>query len=182
MVEITAANGVKYLKSDNLAAVHGFGTRIGGVSVEEHTKGLNLAFGRGDTRECVLQNLELFANAVGFDARRIVSVSQIHSADVRVIIDADAGQGYFGEERFACDGYVTNTSGVTLGIKTADCVPILMEGRKRDCRLRRTRGLARNCRRDSCGVRKKTLRIWRQARERKSRHRSCNMRRVLFGS
>jgi len=128
MIDIIANNGVRYIKSNNLKSTHGFGTRIGGVSAEEHTKGLNLAFGRGDERDVVLQNLELFADAVGFDARRIVSVSQIHSADVRVITDADAGQGYFGEERFACDGYVTNTSGVTLGIKTADCVPILMEG------------------------------------------------------
>ena len=128
MTDIVADNGVRYIRSDNLRSLHGFSTRVGGVSREEHTRGLNLAFGRGDERECVLQNLELFADAVGFDESRIVSVSQIHSADVRVVDERDAGQGYFGEERFACDGYVTNTSGITLGIKTADCVPILMEG------------------------------------------------------
>ena len=129
MIDIIANNCVRYIKSNNLKSTHGFATRLGGVSTKEHTKGLNLAFGRGDDQDVVLKNLELFAGAVGFDARRIVSVSQIHSADVRIITDADAGQGYFGEERFACDGYVTNTSGITLGIKTADCVPILMEGR-----------------------------------------------------
>lgn len=129
MIDVIAENGVVFLKSNILTSTHGFGTRIGGVSKEPHTSSLNLAFGRGDERECVLKNLGLFADAVGFDAKHIVSVSQIHSADVRIITDADAGQGYFGEERFACDGYVTNTSGITLGIKTADCVPILMEGR-----------------------------------------------------
>lgn len=129
MIDIIANNGVRYIKSNNLKSTHGFATRLGGVSVEEHTTGLNLAFGRGDERDVVLQNLALFADAVGFDAKRIVSVSQIHSADVRVITDADAGQGYFCEERFACDGYVTNVSGIALGVKTADCVPILMEGR-----------------------------------------------------
>ena len=127
MTEITASNGVVYLKSNKLKVCHGFATRLGGVSANEHTSSLNLAFGRGDEREVVLRNLELFADAVGFDAQSIVSVSQIHSADVRVVSEADAGQGYFGEEAFACDGYVTNTPGITLGIKTADCVPILME-------------------------------------------------------
>ena len=129
MTDIIAANGIGYLKSNNLKAVHGFSTRLGGVSQNEHTRGLNLAFGRGDERECVIRNLALFADAVGFDAKRIVSVSQIHSADVRIVGEDDAGQGYFSEERFACDGYVTDTSGITLGVKTADCVPILMEGR-----------------------------------------------------
>ena len=129
MTDITAENGVVYLKSNKLKARHGFATRIGGVSKNEHTKSLNLAFGRGDEREIVLQNLSLFADAVGFDAHSIVSVSQIHSADVRVVTEEDAGQGYFGKEGFACDGYVTNTKGLTLGVKTADCVPILMEAR-----------------------------------------------------
>ena len=129
MTDITAENGVVYLKSNKLKARHGFATRIGGVSKNEHTKSLNLAFGRGDERETVLQNLSLFADAVGFDVGKIVSVSQIHSVDVRIVSETDAGEGYFGEEGFACDGYVTNTSGITLGIKTADCVPILMEAR-----------------------------------------------------
>lgn len=129
MIDVIAENGVVFLKSNILTSTHGFGTRIGGISAKEHTKGLNLAFGRGDSRECVLENLGLFAEAVGFDEKCIVSVSQIHSADVRVISDAGAGQGYFVNEAFSCDGYVTNTSGITLGIKTADCVPILMEGR-----------------------------------------------------
>ena len=127
MTEITASNGVVYLKSNNLISPHGFATRLGGVSQNEHTSSLNLAFDRGDERKVVLENLELFADAVGFDAQSIVSVSQIHSADVRLVSETDAGQGYYLDEAFACDGYVTNTPGITLGIKTADCVPILME-------------------------------------------------------
>ena len=128
MIEITAENGVVYLKSNNLKSAHGFSTRLGGVSKSEHTGSLNLAFGRGDDRAVVLKNLGLFADAVGFDAQKIVSVSQIHSSDVRIVSAKDAGQGYFGDEAFSCDGYVTNVSGIALGVKTADCVPILMEG------------------------------------------------------
>ena len=129
MNDIFAANGVIYLKSNNLISPHGFATRLGGVSQNAHTSSLNLAFGRGDERDVVLENLGLFADAVGFDAQSIVSVSQIHSADVRVVGKANAGQGYYAEEAFECDGYVTNTKGITLGVKTADCVPILMEAR-----------------------------------------------------
>ncbi len=128
MITVNAENGVLYLRSQNIKAKHGFSTRIGGVSKEAHTSSLNLAFGRGDERETVLKNLELFADAVGFDAERCISVSQIHSTDVRVVTEADAGQGYFAPECFACDGYVTNVSGVAIGVKSADCVPILIEG------------------------------------------------------
>ena len=129
MITVNAKNGVQYLRSDIISARHGFSTRIGGVSKAAHTSSLNLAFGRGDDRDTVLENLTLFADALGFDAKRCISVSQIHSADVRVVTEADAGQGYFAPESFACDGYVTNIPGLPIGVKSADCVPILMEGR-----------------------------------------------------
>ena len=70
MNDILAANGVRYLKSNNLISPHGFATRLGGVSTNEHTSSLNLAFGRGDEREVVLRNLVLFADAVAVAHRR----------------------------------------------------------------------------------------------------------------
>ena len=135
MITVNAKNGVQYLRSDIISARHGFSTRIGGVSRAEHTSSLNLAFGRGDNREIVLQNLSLFADAVGFDAGKCISVSQIHSADVRFVTEAEAGQGYFAPESFSCDGYVTNVPGLTIGVKSADCVPILMEGRDKSGKI-----------------------------------------------
>ena len=128
MKHIKANNGVEYLKSEILSAPHGFSTRVGGVSKLPHTSSLNLAFGRGDETDTVLENLRLFAEAVGFDEKSTVSVSQIHSADVKVVDESHAGQGYFISEAFSCDGYVTTAPNVTIGVKTADCVPILMEG------------------------------------------------------
>lgn len=121
-------NGVEYLRSDKISSKHGFSTRKGGVSTLPHTSSLNLAFGRGDDKETVLENLRLFADAVGFDAEKTVSVRQVHSADVRYIDASFAGYGYFKEDTFSCDGYVTDVSGIVLGVKTADCVPIIMEG------------------------------------------------------
>lgn len=135
MKHIKAQNGVEYLKSEILSVPHGFSTRLGGVSTLSHTDSLNLAFGRGDEKDTVLQNLRLFAEAVGFDEQRCVSVSQIHSADVRVVDESHAGQGYFVPEAFSCDGYVTTTPNLTIGVKTADCVPILMEGYSTDGKL-----------------------------------------------
>lgn len=120
-----------FIKSDILRSPHAFATRRGGVSSQEHTKSLNLAFGRGDEDETVLKNLEIFANAVGFDPKAVVSVPQIHSDTVFEAGEADCGKGYFVRDGIdGGDGYVTNKKGVVLGIKTADCVPILFEAEK----------------------------------------------------
>ena len=127
--------GAEFVTSDKLCSLHGFSTRVGGVSKLPHTSSLNLAFGRGDDRDTVLDNLRIFAESVGFDAERIVSVSQIHSAEVRYVDEKNAGQGYFCDEEFQCDGYVTDVGGIVLGVKTADCVPILFEGYGRDGKL-----------------------------------------------
>ena len=132
---VKSENKVEYIRSEIVLSNHAFATRIGGVSTEAHTASLNLAFGRGDGRQTVLENLRLFAEAVGFDFTRTVSVSQIHSSDVKYIGAPCAGQGYIINEEFACDGYVTDVAGIALGVKTADCVPILMEGYGKDGRV-----------------------------------------------
>ena len=124
--ELIERNGVKFFRSDILGCPHGFSTRLGGVSEPYYTKSLNLAFGRGDGDEIVLENLDRFANAVGVDPRSVVSRPQIHSSDVRYVCESDRGDGYFSKSGISCDGYVTDRPGVTLGVKTADCVPILL--------------------------------------------------------
>ena len=120
-----------FVKSNILRSPHAFATRRGGVSENEHTRSLNLAFGRGDEDDTVIKNLEIFANAVGFDAESIVSLPQIHSDKIFTVTDGMRGQGYFIREGIESgDGYITRDRGITLGIKTADCVPILFEAEK----------------------------------------------------
>lgn len=120
-----------FIKSKILRSPHAFATRRGGVSEKEHTKSLNLAFGRGDDDETVLKNLEIFANAVGFDSKSIVSVPQIHSDTIFKVGRADRGKGYFIREGVeGGDGYITDEKDVVLGVKAADCVPILFEAEK----------------------------------------------------
>lgn len=119
-----------YYKSKNIVAKHGFSTRFGGVSSLPHTKELNLAFGRGDDTDTVLENLKIFANALEIDEKSIISVPQIHSNEVMVVDGTNCGEGYFLPHKFSCDGYVTKEKNIALGVKIADCVPILLEDSK----------------------------------------------------
>lgn len=120
-----------FIKSNILRSPHAFATRRDGVSVQEHTKSLNLAFGRGDADEIVLENLAIFAKSVGFDPQSVVSHPQIHSDKIITVTAQNFGEGYLIREGIeGCDGYITRERGVTLGIKTADCVPILFEAEK----------------------------------------------------
>ena len=129
MFELINKNGVFLLKSTVLKSNHAFSTRIGGISELDYTKGMNLAFGRGDDEETVFENLKIFASAVGFDNNNVISVPQIHSNIVKVVNFEDAGAGYHQKYGFSCDGYVTIEKDLPIGIKTADCVPILLEAR-----------------------------------------------------
>lgn len=129
MFELIEINGVRFFKSTLFRSKHAFSTRIGGVSQLPHTKGLNLAYGLGDEIEIVRQNVMILANAVGIDAKNIISVPQVHSNEVRHVSMADAGMGVFYDATFSCDGYVTDEVDLPIGVKTADCVPILFEAR-----------------------------------------------------
>ena len=129
MFELANKNGVFLLKSTVLKSKHGFSTRIGGVSSLEYTKGLNLAYGRGESDLIVKQNIEIFADALGVDSEKIISVPQIHSNLVRTVTNEDSGEGVFRKHTMECDGYVTTSAGLPIAVKTADCVPILLEAR-----------------------------------------------------
>ncbi len=123
--KITAENGVVFFRSTLLPCPHGFSARIGGKSALAHTSSLNLAFRRGDDEETVLENLRLFGQAVGFDCSKTVSLHQVHSARVREVTSEDAGLGYFVPTDECADGYVTLEKGLPVGVKNADCTPVL---------------------------------------------------------
>ncbi len=129
MFELINKNGVFLLKSTVLKSNHAFSTRIGGISELEHTKGMNFAFNLGDDERVVLENLKIFANALEVDDKKIISVPQIHSNIVAVVKNDDAGAGYHQKHDFSCDGYATDIKDLPIGVKTADCVPILLEAR-----------------------------------------------------
>lgn len=122
-------NGVGFYRSTLLRSNNAFSTRIGGVSTLPRTAALNLAFGRGDDDATVLQNLHLFANATGMEAARVISLPQVHGSAVMQVAKTDAGRGYTKPAKGTGDGYMTTLSHLPLGVKSADCVPILLEAR-----------------------------------------------------
>lgn len=117
-----------FLKADNIRSAHAFSTRVGGVSSLCHTKSLNLAFERGDDDRTVIKNLESLGHKAEFDPQKVISLPQIHSDIIYKVDGRDAGQGYYiRQDLREGDGYITNSPDVVLGVKSADCVPILFE-------------------------------------------------------
>jgi hypothetical protein len=98
---------------------HGFMTRNGGVS-DGIYRSLNCGFGSGDESAAVVENRARAARGAGLDPDSLVTAYQVHSAAVAVVRDRWT-QG----DRPKVDGLVSKTPGITLGILTADCVPIL---------------------------------------------------------
>ena len=127
-----ASNGVGYFFSDLIPCPHGFSTRIGGVSTLPHTATLNLGVERGDPLPVVLENLRRFGDAVRISSDQIVSVPQIHSATLRYVTADNGGEGFTRTAQMSCDGYYTDQRCVGLGVRTADCVPILFYGSTAD--------------------------------------------------
>ena len=114
---------LEILTSDLLVPVrHGFFTRRGGASSGIFA-GLNCGPGSGDQREAVAMNRIRVAGAMGVAPQRLLSLHQIHSAEVVV-----AGpEGWV--ERPRADAAVTAEPGIALSVLTADCAPVLFADR-----------------------------------------------------
>ena len=98
---------------------HGFFTRAGGVS-EGIYAGLNCGPGSGDAAAAVAENRARAAAAMGAAPERLLTLHQVHSAEV-ISVSAP-----FEGARPRADGLVTATPGLALGALAADCAPILM--------------------------------------------------------
>jgi YfiH family protein len=108
--------------------VNGFSTRVGGASPMPENA-LNLAGFNEDTAENILENrrrfLKLFPNESGEWA--LAGCWQVHGSEVRLIqsrSEAKPAEDARGDTIY-CDAIVSNAPGVLVGVKTADCVPIL---------------------------------------------------------
>ena len=105
---------------------NGFSTRGGGTSAMPELS-LNLAGFNEDSAENILENRRRFLKL--FPGKwALAGCWQVHGADVRLIKDAsDAkpAEDARGETVY-CDAIVSDARGVLAGVKTADCVPILI--------------------------------------------------------
>ena len=110
---------IEIITSDALSPLrHGFFSRKGGASSGVYT-GLNCGRGSCDQAEAVAINRERVAEAMDVDVSHLVSVHQVHSADV-VTLD-----GPVEGDKPKADAMVTSTPGLALGVLTADCQPVL---------------------------------------------------------
>ncbi|ARE42168.1 hypothetical protein RGUI_4027 [Rhodovulum sp. P5] len=114
---------LEILTSDALSPMrHGFFTRRGGASSGIFS-GLNCGGGSSDQSNVVAINRARVAASLGLDAKRLITVNQVHSADVAVI------EGPLSELPRA-DGLVTKRPGLALAVLTADCQPVLFADRE----------------------------------------------------
>jgi YfiH family protein len=127
------------LRSRHLSAipwlVHGFSTRLGGVSRAYGKGALNLGFTKEDARSTVERNRAAFIRELGAVTRKrsrniksrnagpllwpLVTLRQIHSDTIHFVDSIPS-------EPLAGDGLITATPGLLLGIQTADCLPVIL--------------------------------------------------------
>jgi YfiH family protein len=106
--------------NDDPELVHAVFTRLGGVSLPPYAS-LNLGHTVGDDPTAVSTNHNRVYEALGVGRSQIVTCHLTHSADVLVVTAADSGQTV-GQG----DAMVTADTDVYLGMRFADCVPILL--------------------------------------------------------
>jgi YfiH family protein len=125
-------DGVQALVCTTLEAAgfaNGFSTRTGGTS-SMPSNALNLAGFNEDSAENILENrrrfLKLFPRESGDWA--LAGCWQVHGSDARLVnnlVEAKPAEDAHGDTIY-CDAIISNADGVLAGVKTADCVPILI--------------------------------------------------------
>lgn len=98
---------------------HGFSLRTGGVSKAPFDSG-NLGRGLGDDA-AVETNHRSLGKAIGYE--RVFELSQVHGRRVRPVSGTEDPVAVRQEEG---DGLLTFEAGLALGVRTADCVPVLI--------------------------------------------------------
>ncbi len=115
---------LRYLQFHSLDAgtvAHAIFTRHGGVSPEPYAS-LNMSVSTGDTRENVRRNVALAFAALGRDPASKADLWQVHSARV-VVAEAPNGPR---DHQGQADALITDRPEVSLVLRFADCLPIML--------------------------------------------------------
>jgi YfiH family protein len=99
---------------------NGFSTRLGGVS-DFPRDSLNLAGYDEDPAENIEENRRRFLSLFPREYR-LATAWQVHGSDVKIVKDLDAAAE--SSEKF--DALVSDLDSILAGVKTADCVPVLI--------------------------------------------------------
>ena len=105
---------------------HAFFTRQGGVSAADIGP-LNFAVSAGDEPARVAQNVALAAALRGVAASRVYFLSQVHGVAHALLDGLEAPADVVQREG---DVIVARAPGVACGVRTADCVPVLVADRR----------------------------------------------------
>ena len=100
--------------------VNGFSTRLGGVSPFP-ANDLNLAGFDEDTSENIHENRRRFMAAVGGDFD-LATVWQVHGDHIKTVANAEDAA----RSDDHADALVSDLPGILIGVKTADCVPVVL--------------------------------------------------------
>lgn len=122
-------NSAEFLQSPLLGRegfVHAFFTRNGGVSTGPF-ESLSFSHTVGDDPENVRENLARAARALGVDPSRLFYLSQVHGR-VTHVVDRSAGREQI--IRTEGDALVSKDPTVGCGVRSADCVPVLIADRQ----------------------------------------------------
>jgi len=106
--------------------VNGFSTRLGGVS-DMPRDSLSLAGFNDDKAENILENRRRFLKLFPGNWS-LAGCWQVHGAEVRVVEnleEAKPAENELGDTVY-CDAILSGADGVLAGVKTADCVPLLI--------------------------------------------------------
>ncbi len=105
-----------------------FSTRLGGVS-KGQCASMNLGFGRGDERERVLKNYELFCKGAGFSFPSLVLSRQVHKDTILTVGQNERGTGLTKAPFEDADGLMTDQGGYALSPFTRTACPFIFSTR-----------------------------------------------------
>jgi YfiH family protein len=129
-LEREGVRAVSSIALDAAGFANAFSTRAGGVSPFP-ANDLNLAGFDEDDAENIYENRRRFLSLFEGDWT-LAACRQVHGTNLRVVRAVPEPRGAGEEER--CDAVATDLSRVLVGVKTADCVPILLgDARKGAC-------------------------------------------------
>jgi YfiH family protein len=111
----------RFSSLENQGIVHAIFTRHGGVSPAPW-KSLNFGGSVGDDVKRVLLNRESALSSVNLKPENVYDTYQIHSTEI-VLTDQPLSPN---EPHVKADAIVTNSPNITLMMRFADCVPILL--------------------------------------------------------
>jgi YfiH family protein len=117
----------QYWLDKQLPVICATSTRSGGVSSKPY-ESLNLAYHVNDDPNNVTDNRQRFCNELGIDVNTLVLARQVHGDNIEIVESKDAGRGAYSIEDAIpdTDAMITTSKSISIGILTADCVPVMI--------------------------------------------------------